>query len=216
MARVLPLFVITSAAIGLVVYMAWHPELWEPWLADQGITRSDPEFRKGLKLVLAIVLGVPLTALIYAIGQLGSDRSQTDIHGQTVLRLRAGTRWFTTISCLGLAALFFAYPMVDPAAPAPWAFQAAGGFCLLAIPVILKAKVRYDNSTITVSNSFGGSSSFHWSELTDIREVPQMKHYHFVFKNGKKASISYSYAGLGDLLQTAREKLVHTHGTGRT
>lgn len=207
MARVLFLFLITAAAFGLVVFTAWRPELWEPWLDAHGITRDDPLFRKGLKPVLAIVLGIPLVALIYAIGRLGSDRPQRDLDGYTVLRLRAGMRWFTTISCLGLAALFFAYPMVDPVAPIPWAFQAAAVFCLLIIPVMLKAKVRYDNSTLSVSNSFGGSSRFRWSELMEVRAVPEMKHYLFVFENGKKASVSYSYAGLDDLLGTAQSKL---------
>ncbi len=164
-------------------------------------------FEKGLKLILVTVVGVPLTALIYAIGRLGSDRGQRDIHGYTVLRLRSGTLWFTTISCLGLAALFFAYPMVDPVSPYPWAFQAAGLFCLLVIPVILNAKVRYDGSTLSVPNSLGGRSTHHWSDLADIRQVPEMKHYLFTFKSGKKATISYSYAGLGELLETAKSKM---------
>jgi len=214
--RVLYLLLITAAAFGLVVFTAWNPDLWEPWLDAHGITRDDFIFEKGLKLILVIVVGVPLTALIYAIGRLGSDRAQRDIHGYTVLRLRAGTLWFMTISCLGLAALFFAYPMVDPVSPYPWAFQTAGLLCLLVIPVILTAKVRYDGSTLNVSNSFGGRSTHHWSDLADIRQVPEMKHYLFTFKDGKKATVSYSYAGLGDLLETARAKMdVHT-GTART
>ena len=213
MTRVLYLLLLTAAAFGLVVFAAWHPELWEPWLDAHGITRDDFVFEKGLKLILVIVVGVPLTALIYAIGRLGSDRGQKDIHGYTVLRPRAGTLWFMTISCLGLAALFFAYPMVDPASPYPWVFQAAGLLCLLAIPVILNAKVRYDGSTLSVSNSFGGRSTHHWSDLADIRQVPEMKHYLFTFKDGKKATVSYSYAGLGDLLETARSKMEVRMGT---
>lgn len=215
MRTVFYLVAITAAAFALVVFAAWHPELWEPWLDSHGITRDDLVFRNGLKLILVVVVGAPFTALIYAIGRLGSDRTQKDIHGYTVLRQKAGTLWLATISCLGLAALFFAYPMVDPVAPYPWAFQAAGLFCLLAIPVILKAKVSYDDSTLSVSNSFGGRSSHHWSDLMDIREVPQMKHYLFAFKNGKKATISYSYAGLTDLIATAESKMeVHMGSAG--
>jgi hypothetical protein len=167
-----------------------------------------------LKIILVVVLGVPLTALIYAIGRLGSDRTQRDIHGYKVLRLKAGSLWFKTIACLCAAALFFGYTMMDPLAPHPWAFQAAGLFCLFCIPVFLKAMVRYDDSTIIVSNSIGGRSIHHWSDLADIREVSEMKHYLFTFKNGKNAKISYSYAGLGELLETARSKLRVNAGSG--
>lgn len=213
MTRVLCLLVITAAAFGLVVFTAWHPELWEPWLDAHGITRDGLSFRKGLRLILVIVVGLPLIALIYAIRRLGSDRAQRDIHGFTVLRLKAGTLWFTTISFLGLATLFIAYPMVDPTVPSPWAFQVAGLLCFLGIPVMLNAKLRYDGSTLAISNSFGGRSVHRWSDLTDIREVPEMKHYLFTFKSGKKASISYSYAGLGGLIETAQSKLEVHAGT---
>lgn len=207
MRRVLYLLFITAAAFALVVYTAWHPELWEPWLDAHGITRDDLMFQKGLKLILVVVVGAPLTALIYAIGRLGSDKGQWDIHGYSVLRLRAGIRWFTTIACLSLAALFFAYPLVDPVFPDPWAFQGTGALCLLVIPVILNAKIRYDGSTLSVSNSFGGRSIHRWSDLTDIRQVPELKHYLLTFRNGKKATISDSYAGLDALLETARSKM---------
>jgi hypothetical protein len=211
MIRVLLLFALTVGSLGLIAFTAWHPELWEPWLESNGITRDDQVFRTGLKAILAVVLGVPLTALIFAIRNLGSDRSQRDIHGYTVLRVKTGTRWFTVISCLGLAALFFTYPMIDPAAPYPWAFWAAGTLCLVFIPVILNAKVRYDDSTLLVSNSFPAKTVHHWSDLSSIRDVPEMKHYLFTFKNGKKATVSYSYAGVGALLETAKSKLT-AHG----
>ena len=205
--RVLYLFLVTAAVFGLVAFTAWHPELWEPWLEAQEITREDPIFQRGLKVILAVVVGVPLTALIYSIGRLGSDRTSTDIHGYTILRLKAGTRWFMTIACLGLAAMFFAYPMLDPEAPHPWAFQAAGLFCLFCIPVFLTARIRFDGATLSVSNSFGGRSTHRWSDLVDIREVPKMKHHLFTFRNGKTARISFSYAGLDKVLAMARSKL---------
>ena len=40
------------------------------------------------------------------------------------------------------AALFLAYPLVDPAAPHPWAFQGGALLVLLAIPVTLRASIR--------------------------------------------------------------------------
>ncbi|MBL9050142.1 MAG: hypothetical protein JNK19_08535 [Tabrizicola sp.] len=207
------MFVLTAVAFGLVAFIAWHPELWEPWLDAQGITRDDPVFLRGVKVMLVVVLGVPLTALIYAIGRLGSDGTQKDIHGYTVLRLKAGTLWFMTIACIGCAFLFFAYPELDPEAPHPWAFQAAGLFCLFCIPVFLNAKVRFDASTLSVSNSFGGRSTHHWADLVDVREVAEMKHYLFTFRNGKTARVSYSYAGLGELLETAKSKINVHAGT---
>lgn len=213
MTRALSWFLVTALAFGLVTFAAWHSELWEPWLDAQGISRDDPVFRNGLKLGLVIILGLPLTALIHAIGQLGSDRSQSDIHGYKVLRLKAGSLWFKTIACLCAAVLFLGYPMLDPQAPHPWAFQAAGVFCLLCVPVFLTARVRFDDSTLSVSNALGGRSAHHWSDLADIREVPQLKHYLFIFRNGKKARISYSYAGLDDLIKTARSKIRDHAGT---
>ncbi len=205
--RVLYLFLVTAAVFGLVAFTAWHPELWEPWLDAQGITRDDPVFRNVLKLIFAVVLGVPLTALIYAIGRLGSDRTQRDVHGYKVLRLKAGSLWFYTIACLCAAALFFGYPMLDPQAPHPWAFQAAGLFCLVCIPVFLKAKMLFDDSTLIVSDSIGGRSTHQWSDLVDIREVSELKHYLFTFRNGTRAKISYNYAGLGELIETAKSNL---------
>ncbi len=189
MIRAFVLFIVTAAAFGLVALTAWHPELWEPWLYDRGITREDAMFRSGAKFILVIVVGIPLTALIYAIGRMGSDQSQRDIHGYTVLRLKTGTRWFSAVSLLGLAALFIAYPMVDPLAPAPWAFQAAGILCLLGIPVILNAKVRYDDATLSIPNSFGGRSMHQWSDLEAVKVVPEMKHYLFFIQRYLKIEL---------------------------
>ncbi|SIN98556.1 hypothetical protein [Vannielia litorea] len=207
MSRVLFFLLLTAGATGLLAHVALNPQLWEPWLADRGITRDSATFRTGLKLVLAIVPGLPLAALIYAIARLGSDRAQTDIHGYTVLKLRAGMRWFSTLSCLGLSALFFAYPMVDPHSPAPWAFQAVAVVCLFAIPVLLKARVRYDNATLEVANTLGGRSRHNWSDLTEVRDVPPLKAWELRFSTGKKASVSYHYAGLEGFLDTAQSKL---------
>ncbi len=207
MARVLVYLMLTLGAGGLVVFAAWHPEVWEPWLEAQGITRESATFRSGLKLALGVLLGVPLTALIYAIGRLGSDKGRTDIHGYTVLRLKAGMLWFTTVGCIGLAALFFAYPMVDPKAPAPWAFQIGGLVWIIVMIILLTARVRYDNSTLIVPNNFGGTKRFDWSDLTEVRDVPPMKTYELIFRDGKKAKLSYSYVGLGPLLGLAQEKL---------
>jgi hypothetical protein len=207
------LFLVTAIVFGLVAYIAGHPELWEPWLESQGITRDDPVFQRGLKAVLGVALGVPLAALIYAVGRLGPEKTQKDIHGYTVLRLKAGTRWFKSIACLALAVLFFAYPMLDPEAPHPWAFQAAGLFCLFCLLVFLTARIRFDGSTLSVSNSFGGRSTHHWLDLLDVREVSEMKHYLFTFRNGKTARVSFSYAGLDALLATAKSKLKGHGGT---
>lgn len=207
MIRVFALFLLTAAAFGLVAFTAAHPEVWEPWLDAQGITRDDRMFRSIVKVFVTLVVGIPLGALIFAIRRLGSDRTQQDIHGYTVLRLKAGSRWFAVFSLIGLAALFFAYPAVDPQAPVPWAFQAVGVSCLLGILVILKAKIRYDGTTLIVSNSFGGHSTHQWSDLAAIREVPEMKHYVFSFRDGKKAKISDSYAGIDTFLEAAQSKL---------
>ena len=214
MTRVLVLTLVTVAALGLVVVIAWNPDLWEPWLQAQGIARDTPLFNGGLKLGLAVVVGVPLAALIHAIGQLGSDRTQRDIHGQTVLRLKAGTRWFTVFACLCLAALFFVYPAIDPAAPYPWAFQAAGLLCLFCIPVMLTAKVVFDATTISVSNSVGGRSVHTWADLVDMKEMPELKCWLLTFRTGKKAMISYRYAGLATLRAMAERKLEERAGTG--
>jgi hypothetical protein len=119
------------------------------------------------------------------------------------------------LACLALAVLFFAYPMLDPEAPYPWAFLAAGFFCLFCIAVFLTARIRFDGSTLSVSNSFGGRSTHHWSDLSDVREVSEMKHYLLTFRNGKAARISYSYAGLDELLAMAKSKIrVHAGPVG--
>ena len=77
------------------------------------------------------------------------------------------------------------------------------------------AKVRDDSTALSVSNSFGGRSIHQWSDLADIRQGPEKKHYLFSFKNGKKASISHSYAGLSELLETAQSKMEVRAGTAR-
>ena len=207
MSRVLLLLLITALAIGMVVALAWSPDLWKPWLEGLGLTQDDAVFRQGLKVALGIVVGIPLAALLFAIGRLGPDRTQTDIHGYTVLRPKAGTRWFLTLGALFGAALFFGYPMLDPQARAPWMFQAAGAFCLLVIPVALGSKIRYDNSTLSVSRFLGDRSVHAWSDLVEIREIPEMNHYRLAFRNRKSASVSYNYAGVEELIATARAKL---------
>lgn len=216
MARVVALFAITVGAFALVAYVAQHPEWWEPALEARGIDRDDHAFRSGAKLVLAIVVGIPLTALIHAIGTLGSNRSRTDIHGYKVLRLRAGTRYFLTFSTLCIAAVFFALPIVDPTTRAPWVFQAGGVVAVFFAFVMLTAKIRYDNATLSVSSNFGGRRHFDWSDLSEIRELPHTREYVLVFKNGKKASISFRYAGIDELIETARAKLGAYAGTARS
>lgn len=216
MTRILTLLAITAGAFALMASVALHPEWWEPTLEAQGTDRDSQEFRRGLRLILAIVVGVPLTALIHAIGRLGSNRARTDIHGCKVLRLRAGTRYFLTFSTLCIAALFFALPIVDPTTKAPWAFQAAGAVTVLFALVLLTAKIRYDSATLSVTGNLGGRKRFDWADLTDIQEVPDLKRYVLVFKNGKKASISFSYAGIDDLMETAQAKLEAYAGTARS
>ena len=207
MARVLTLLAITACAFALVAYVAQHPEWWEPMLEAQGIDRDSRTFRSGAKLILAIVVGLPLTALIHAIGRLGSNRARTDIHGYKVLRLRAGTRYFLTFSTLCIAAMFFALPIVDPTTKAPWAFQLGGIVTVFFALVLLTARIRYDNATLSVSGNLGGQKRFQWADLTDIQELPDLKRYVLVFKNGRKASISFNYAGVDDLIETAQAKL---------
>lgn len=129
MARVLFFLLLTVAGFGLTAYAASNPELWEPWVEAQGYVRGDRAFDYGLKGFVAAVVVVPLTLLIGALFQAGADRAATDIHGYTVLKLRTGPRALMVFGCLGGAALFLAYPLVDPAVTHPWAFRVRPCLC---------------------------------------------------------------------------------------
>jgi hypothetical protein len=215
MTRALLFLLLTACAFGLVAWTAFHRELWEPALAAQGIERDSQSFRILVKVFVVAVVGVPLTGLIHAICMLGSNRGATDIHGYTVLRPRMGTRCFLIVAALGLAALFFAYPMVDPETQAPWAFQAGGVAFLLCGLVAVTGKVRYDGRTVGTFNMIRGWRQHDWADLAEIRDMPQVKEFVLLFRNGRKASISYRYAGIDDLLDTARAKLDSHAGTPR-
>lgn len=78
---------------------------------------------------------------------------------------------------------------------------------LLAIPVILRASIRYDRSTVSIPNSFGGRSVYRWDELTDVTRPRGARFYLFSFRDGRTAQVSLSYHGLDGLLQTAAAML---------
>lgn len=216
MARVLLFLFLSVGAVALIATIAWHPEWWRPTLEAYGIEEDSQTFRALAKGLIAIVLGIPLTVLIYAIGHLGSNAGKTDIHGYTVLRLKAGTRYFLSLAGLALASLFFALPILDPETKAPWAFQAGGLFFVFAAFMIFSAKIRFDQSTIWVTNNFGMLRQYAWADLVEIRDEPEQNQIRLVFRNGKKPTISYYYAGLGALIETARTRLDAHAGTARS
>ncbi len=216
MARVLFFLVLTLGAVAIIAMIAWNPEWWRPTLDAYGIEEDSQTFRALAKGLIAIVLGIPLTVLIYAIGHLGSNAGKTDIHGYTVLRLKAGTRYFLSVAALGLATMFFALPIIDPETKAPWAFQAGGLFFVFAAFAIFFAKIRFDQSTVWVTNNLGVLKQYAWADLTEIRDEPEQNQIRLVFRNGKKPTISYHYAGLGSLIETARSGLDVYAGTARS
>lgn len=207
MAKVLFLLMLTLAGSAFAAFFALNPEFWEPWVEAQGFFRGDPAFDVGVKAFVAAVVGLPLTLLIGALLRVGEDSAATDIHGYTVLKLRTGARALMVFGCLFGAAMFLAYPMLDPAAPHPWAFQGAALLSLLAIPVTLRASIRYDRATVSIPNFYGGRSVHRWDELIDIIRPSGTRFYLFVFRDGRKAQVSLSYQGLDGLLQIAAARL---------
>lgn len=206
MVRVVALLLLTGIGFGLVAYLGMHRDLWEPQFNAYGLERDGRAGRMVLKAFVVIVVGVPLSALIYAVVGLGADKGKKDIHGYTVIRPKAGMRFFAVVASVGLAALFFAYPVVDPDAAFPWAFQLASAGILLAGFVILTGKIRYDQSTVATFNPLTGWRQHEWSQLSEVKDRPEHKDYLLRFRTGRKMSISYRYAGLEDFLETARAK----------
>lgn len=207
MAKVLFFLLLTVAGSGLAAYAAWNSELWEPWVEAKGHVRGDRAFDFDLKAFVAAAVSGPLTLLIGALLQVGADRGATDIHGYTVLKLRTGPRTFMVLGCLLGVALFLAYPLVDPAASHPWAFQGAALLMLLAISVTLRASIRHDRSTVSIPNFFGGRSVHRRDELTDVIRPRGARFYLFGFRDARKVQVSLSYQGLNGLLQTAAARL---------
>lgn len=214
MSRVLLFLCLTIAGFGFSAWAAWHPELWEPALEQLGIERGSRLFDAVLKGFAATIAAAPALALLNAIARLGGDEGRIDIHGYTVVRLRTGTRWFLALAMPALAALFFAMPMIEPERT-PWMFRGAGLVVLAFGLLAITAQLRYDGRGLSTYVLLRGWRQFEWADLQEIRDVPQARTVELLFRNGRKASISYRYAGFEALLDTAQARIDAHAGASR-
>lgn len=108
MKRIVFLLAWIALGVGTFGALALNRDLVDSYVVTWGFDPENAVWTRGVLKAVAIVLfGTPLVALLWTFASLGSDRAGTDIHGYTVLRLRAGTRFFFSFLMLGLAGGFF-------------------------------------------------------------------------------------------------------------
>ncbi len=205
---------------GLVAFVAiaLNREAFEPYLLQIGLDPEGNLFTRGVLKALAIVLfGAPLGALLWLIAGMGSDSPGTDVHGYRLLRLRAGSRWFFSIASAALACLFLFVATEDSDNLIFQGFMIAFGLAFLFGAFwLFAAKIRYDNSTIYVTEYTGASRRHDWADLEKIEVNQQAMEYHLIFRTGRKARVSFMYQGVDDLMALAWDKLNGITDSGRT
>ena len=217
MKQVLFLLLLLAIGAGAFAALALNLDRLSPWMLRVGLEPDGWVTEELLSVVAVLVIGVPLAALLWTIAGLGSERSSTDIHGYTVLRLKAGTRYGFAVLALLLAAVSFYAVATDETTTL--AFQIAvpifGALFLFAGFLLLVAKVRYDNSKICVTHFTGRLRCHDWADLVDIRTNSEGREHHLIFRDGRKARMSFYYQDVQSVMALAYRKQEQNARTSR-
>lgn len=187
---------------------ALNREAIEPFLMDVGIDPDSIWTRGILKAVAIALIGMPVAGLMWSIAALGSTKATVDIHGYIVLRLRSGARYFFSVASIGFAGLFIFVATEESDNIFFNLFMVAFGLAFMFGGVwIFIAKVRYDNSTLFVTEYTGATRRHEWADLEGLEVNDQAQEFHLLFRTGRKARISFYYQGVNDLIRVAEDKL---------
>lgn len=195
---------------GAFVALILSRGLVDPVLLRIGFDAGGGMVLNAIKVVGAVLLGVPIAALFWSNAAFGSDLPRRDVHGYTLLRLRSGARYFFSVMSVALAVLFFLVSVDEPIA-----FQffmiSFGTVFLFAGWWIFSAKVRFDEASLFAMAYSGATHSHDWADLTKIVINREAQEYHLLFRSGRKARISFYYQGVDQLISLARRKLDDNH-----
>ena len=212
MGRTLFWFVITLIGVSLFFGAAMSRDVIEPWLAARGIVFTDiPYLQTAGKLVLTVaamlLVGAPLTIFLYSLAAMGSDQAGRDIHGYTELRLKSGTRMVALIA-VGFLLFVFAMAFSESATLVGQIFCFSFGMFFLWGGVWLwRVRLRFDNSVLLAPDYLGRVHRHEWRDLERIESNKEAMEYHLWFSTGKKARVSYFFAGLDQVMIQAQEAL---------
>jgi len=125
--------------------------------------------------------------------------------------LKAGSRFGFAVLALFLAGVsFFAVAIDDEATLAFKVIVPVFGLAFAYAAILfLVAKVRFNNTTLFVTGISGRLKSYQWADLQDIKTNTDAKEYIFIFRDGRKARVSFFYQDLRRLMGTAYARLEH-------
>jgi len=177
------------------------PEALQSWFANSLI------FKAALKALAVILVGIPVAYFTASLLGLGGETTRKDIMGATIMRLKAGTRWFCVIFGLGLAGLMI---LAMGEAENPVALILYGPFLVLFLGLaawVIKARVQYDHYELVVTDYWLRDRAYRWGDLERVDYVRENLKYHLHFSGGRKVRVSIVFAGLDPFLQTAYAKI---------
>ena len=210
MKQVLIWILIFAIGAGAFAALILAREWLDPVLIDAGLDPEGGIVLGIIKVVTAFFIGIPVVGLIYSLIALGSDAGKEDTHGYTLLRLKAGARYFLSAACVAFGVLFF---FVAPEGHI--AFQAAmmaiGVAAFFAAWWVFSARIRYDGSTLFITAYSGLTHRHEWADLVDIKSNKEAMEFHLFFRDGRKARVSFFYQGLDGLMALAWDRLDQNH-----
>ena len=208
MKQVLFLLLLLAIGAGAFAALAVNLDRLDPVMLRLGLDPDGWVLEELLTVVAVIVIGVPLGAVLWAVASLGSEGASTDVDGYKVLRLKAGTRYGFAVLSLLLAGLCFYAVATDAEATLAFKIIVPGfGVSLVYVAVLLLvAKVRYDGAKVWVTHFNGRLRRHDWADLTDIRTNAEGREHQLIFRDGRKARISFYYQDVSALMTLANRK----------
>ncbi|QXT39877.1 hypothetical protein [Gymnodinialimonas ceratoperidinii] len=207
------------AGLALVIVLGTSLDRLEPWFLSLGL-QPDGYLAQGMfELVATLLIVPPLLGLFHAVGTLGTDRGEVDAAGRIILRHRAGARRLHVGLCAALVALFCAgaYFLTDPGDLVLRLISTlcAAGFFVAAY-IIWSARILYDDTMVMVPRFCRAPRRLEWRDLSAVEWIAAQKHFELTFTQGRKITISSSYAGVHDLIALARRMVIENARTARS
>ncbi|NNL35784.1 MAG: hypothetical protein HKP29_08625 [Silicimonas sp.] len=206
MKRVLVLVLFLALVACALVAAGKNRDVIDPFLRAYGINPQSEWFEQAMRFVFTIVIGAPLAALLWTLMAMGQNRTDKDIHGYTILRLKTGMRVTLPLLSLGLAVLMFYGSGEIDGVVAQIFVQSFGVLFLWAGWVVLSARIKFDGMTLMAPNIFTRMISHDWADLDEIRTLRDSREYLLVFRDGRKVKISFFYSGVDQLIWLANQK----------
>ena len=205
--RILCLLLLLAVGTGLLVAVVhWRDEAASV-LGLSDYVRDDAIVASVLKAIAMILIGAPLAALLWTVIGLGDNASRKDQSGMKILRLKAGARYGLTLCSLCLAAVAVAGALESERLAATIFISIFAVFSVLAATWIWFARVRFNTTELFVLTWYGREQRFEWAHLSNIETDQGSREYKLLFEDGRKATISFFFAGVGEVMRIANTRL---------